>query len=101
MRIKPCPSGQGNNSGINALGVEDGQEFFEVVEHPRLVAQRIERYAQLVGRENVLAGTDCGFGTFVGLSTVDPDIAWAKFRAMAEGARLASEHLWARQLTTA
>ncbi|MDQ6669892.1 MAG: epoxyalkane--coenzyme M transferase, partial [Chloroflexota bacterium] len=71
------------------------------IEHPDLVAQRIERYAQLVGRENVMAGTDCGFGTFVGLSTVDPDIAWAKFRSMTEGARLATERLWARQLTPA
>jgi 5-methyltetrahydropteroyltriglutamate--homocysteine methyltransferase len=71
------------------------------IEHPELVAQRIQRYAQLVGRENVIAGTDCGFGTFVGISTVDPDIAWAKFRVMAEGARLASEQLWARKLTRA
>jgi 5-methyltetrahydropteroyltriglutamate--homocysteine methyltransferase len=71
------------------------------IEHPDLVAQRIEQYARLVGRENVMAGTDCGFGTFVGLSTVDPDIAWAKFRSMAEGARLASERLWSRELTPA
>jgi 5-methyltetrahydropteroyltriglutamate--homocysteine methyltransferase len=67
------------------------------IEHPDLVAQRIERYAQVVGRERVMAGTDCGFGTFAGLATVDPDIAWAKFRSMAEGARRASEHLWAGQ----
>src|ERR671937_2329475 len=60
------------------------------VEHPELVAQRIVRYARLVGRENVLAGTDCGFGTFVGRSQVDPKITWAKLQAMAEGARLAS-----------
>ena len=71
------------------------------IEHPDLVAQRIERYAQTVGRENVMAGSDCGFGTFAGFSTVDPDITWAKFRSMAEGARLASERLWARQLTPA
>jgi 5-methyltetrahydropteroyltriglutamate--homocysteine methyltransferase len=71
------------------------------IEHPDLVAQRIEHYAQVVGRENVMAGTDCGFGTFAGMSTVDPDFAWAKFRSMAEGARIASEHLWARQLTPA
>jgi 5-methyltetrahydropteroyltriglutamate--homocysteine methyltransferase len=71
------------------------------IEHPDLVAQRIEKYAQLVGRENVMAGTDCGFGTFAGMSTVDPEITWAKFRSMAEGARLASERLWARQLTRA
>jgi 5-methyltetrahydropteroyltriglutamate--homocysteine methyltransferase len=71
------------------------------IEHPDLVAQRIENYARVVGRDNVIAGTDCGFGTFAGMSTVDPDITWAKFRSMAEGARLASERLWARQLTPA
>jgi 5-methyltetrahydropteroyltriglutamate--homocysteine methyltransferase len=64
------------------------------VEHPELVAQRIVRYARLVGRENVLAGTDCGFGTFVGRARVDRRITWAKFEAMAEGARLASQQLW-------
>ncbi|HYW87956.1 MAG TPA: cobalamin-independent methionine synthase II family protein [Chloroflexota bacterium] len=69
------------------------------IEHPELIAQRIVQYAQLVGRENVLAGSDCGFGTFVGYSAVDPAITWAKFRAMADGARLASEQLWSRQLT--
>jgi methionine synthase II (cobalamin-independent) len=52
------------------------------------------RYAQLVGRENVLAGTDCGFATFATSSTVDPQVAWAKLAAMAEGARLASQQLW-------
>jgi 5-methyltetrahydropteroyltriglutamate--homocysteine methyltransferase len=71
------------------------------IEHPDLVAQRIENYASVVGRENVMAGTDCGFGTFVGLSTVDPDITWAKFQSMAEGARTASEHLWQRQMAHA
>jgi 5-methyltetrahydropteroyltriglutamate--homocysteine methyltransferase len=69
------------------------------IEHEELVALRIVQYARAVGRENVIAGTDCGFGTFVGLSTVDPAITWAKFRAMADGARLASEQLWARQLS--
>ncbi len=64
------------------------------IEHPELVAQRIVRYARLVGRENVLAGTDCGFGTFVGRSQVHPKITWAKLQAMAEGARLASRELW-------
>jgi 5-methyltetrahydropteroyltriglutamate--homocysteine methyltransferase len=60
------------------------------VEHPRLVAQRLVRYARLVGRENVIAGTDCGLGTRVG----DPLICWAKLQASVEGARLASEELW-------
>jgi 5-methyltetrahydropteroyltriglutamate--homocysteine methyltransferase len=64
------------------------------VEHPELVAQRIERYARLVGRENVIAGTDCGFASFAGSSAVDPRIVWAKLRAMAEGAGLASRGLW-------
>jgi len=65
------------------------------VEHPELVAQRIERYAQLVGRENVLASSDCGFATFATSTTVDPQVTWAKLAAMAEGARLASQALWA------
>ena len=58
------------------------------------MAQRIVRYAQAVGRENVIAGTDCGFGTFVGQVTVDPRIAWAKLASLVEGARLASQQLW-------
>jgi 5-methyltetrahydropteroyltriglutamate--homocysteine methyltransferase len=64
------------------------------VEHPDLVAQRIERYARLVGRENVLAGSDCGFATFATSSTVDPQVTWAKLAAMADGARRASKVLW-------
>ena len=65
------------------------------IEHPELVAQRIERLANIVGRENVMAGSDCGFATFAQVLPVDPKITWAKLAAMAEGARLASEHLWA------
>ena len=64
------------------------------IEHPELVAQRIVRFAELVGRENVIAGSDCGFGTFVGLALVEPEIAWAKLAALAEGARIASDRLW-------
>jgi len=64
------------------------------IEHPELVAERLCRFAEVVGRENVIAGTDCGFATFAGFNTVDPQITWAKFRAMAEGARLASQRLW-------
>jgi len=64
------------------------------IEHPELVAQRIVRYARLVGRENVIAGTDCGFASFAGSSAVDPAIVWAKLGAMAEGAALASAELW-------
>lgn len=65
-----------------------------VIEHPEVVAQRLTRYANLVGRENVMAGTDCGFGTIAGMQVVAPSVAWAKFQAMAEGARLATEQLW-------
>ncbi|MGH3199895.1 MAG: cobalamin-independent methionine synthase II family protein [Streptosporangiaceae bacterium] len=63
------------------------------IEHPELVAQRLVRYAKLVGKENVLAGSDCGFGTFAQMSVVHPGITWAKFEAMAEGASLASDSL--------
>jgi 5-methyltetrahydropteroyltriglutamate--homocysteine methyltransferase len=64
------------------------------IEHPELVAERICRFAEVVGRENVIAGTDCGFATFAGLSDVDPKITWEKFKAMVEGARIASQQLW-------
>jgi 5-methyltetrahydropteroyltriglutamate--homocysteine methyltransferase len=64
------------------------------VEHPELVAQRILSYARLVGRENVMAGSDCGFATFATSLTVHPTITWAKLRAMAEGAAIASGRLW-------
>jgi 5-methyltetrahydropteroyltriglutamate--homocysteine methyltransferase len=64
------------------------------IEHPELIAERIVRYANMVGKENVIAGSDCGFGTFVGLDLVDPGIAWAKMAALSEGARLATEELW-------
>jgi len=64
------------------------------IEHPELVAERILRFAHIVGRENVIAGSDCGFGTFVGVALVEPEIAWAKLGSLAAGARLASEQLW-------
>jgi len=64
------------------------------IEHPELVAERICRFAEVIGRENVIAGTDCGFSTFAGLSDVDPNITWEKLKAMAEGARIASRQLW-------
>jgi 5-methyltetrahydropteroyltriglutamate--homocysteine methyltransferase len=73
-------------------GVIDSTTNF--IEHPALVAERIGRFAKLVGRDNVLAGTDCGFGTWVGQAAVDPDIVWAKLASLAEGARLASRELW-------
>lgn len=64
------------------------------IEHPELVAQRIERYAALVGRDRVVAGVDCGFSVHVGAQGVDPDVAWAKLRALSDGAEIASERLW-------
>lgn len=64
------------------------------IEHPELVAQRIERYAELVGRERVIAGVDCGFATGVTHGMVDPEIMWAKFATLVEGARIASDRLW-------
>jgi 5-methyltetrahydropteroyltriglutamate--homocysteine methyltransferase len=74
-------------------GVLDSTTNF--IEHPELVAQRLVRYAEIVGRERVIAGTDCGFATFArSVNQVEPEITWAKFQAMAEGARLASRQLW-------
>ena len=64
------------------------------VEHPRVVQERIERFAGIVGRERVIAGTDCGFATFAGFGVVDPDIVYAKLASLVEGAALASERLW-------
>lgn len=71
------------------------------VEHPELVAERICRFADLVGRDRVIAGTDCGFGTFAGYGKIDPDIAFKKLRAMVEGAALASQRLWRRKRVNA
>ncbi len=66
------------------------------VEHPRLIAQRLERFANIIGRENVLAGTDCGFGTFVGWSGCDPKVAWLKLKSLSDGAAIASDRLWGK-----
>ena len=73
-------------------GVIDSTTNF--VEHPRVVAERIERFAGIVGRERVIAGTDCGFSTFAGFGAVDPEIVYAKLATLAEGAALASRNLW-------
>ena len=73
-------------------GVLDSTSNF--VEHPELVAQRIEQFAGIVGRERVIAGTDCGFGTFAGFGKMDPGIVYRKLEAMAEGAAIASRRLW-------
>lgn len=76
---------------ILAPGVLDTTTNF--IEHPELVAERICRYAEIVGPDRVVAGTDCGFGTWAGFGPIDPDICWAKLRSLAEGARIASARL--------
>ena len=73
-------------------GVIDSTTNF--IEHPRVVAQRIEIFANLFGRDRVIAGTDCGFSTFAGFGVVDPDIVYAKLKTLADGAALASDRLW-------
>lgn len=73
-------------------GVLDSTSNF--IEHPKLVAERIRRFADIVGRERVIAGTDCGFSTFAGFGAVDQDIVYAKLQSMADGAAIASEQLW-------
>jgi 5-methyltetrahydropteroyltriglutamate--homocysteine methyltransferase len=65
-----------------------------IIEHPEVVAQRLVRYANVVGREKVIAGTDCGFGTGAGMQIVAPSIAWAKLKSLSRGALLASAELW-------
>jgi 5-methyltetrahydropteroyltriglutamate--homocysteine methyltransferase len=77
---------------ILAPGVLDTTTNF--IEHPELVAQRIALYADIVGPERVVAGTDCGFGTWAGFGPIDQDICWAKLRSLGDGAALASERLW-------
>jgi 5-methyltetrahydropteroyltriglutamate--homocysteine methyltransferase len=65
-----------------------------IVEHPELISQRIVQYANVVGKERVIAGTDCGFGTFAGFGAVHPSICWAKMRSLSDGAALATKKLW-------
>jgi hypothetical protein len=79
-------------AGVLVPGVIDSCSNY--VEHPELVAERIVRIARLVGRENVIASTDCGFAQGPFYRRVHPSIMWAKFEAMAEGARIASRELW-------
>jgi len=86
-KSQPLPDGK-----VLVPGVLDSSCNF--VEHPELVAQRIVRYANLVGRDRVIAGTDCGFGTFAGFGAVHPTICWAKMKSLAEGAAIASRKLW-------
>ena len=76
------------------LGVLDTSTNY--VEHPELVAERLCRFADIVGKERVMGTSDCGFGTFAGYGKIDPDIAFKKLHAMAEGAAIASKRLWGR-----
>jgi len=73
-------------------GVIESKSNF--IEHPELIAQRICRIAERVGREKVIAGSDCGYGTWVGQAAVEPGIVWAKLAAMSEGAAIATKKLW-------
>ena len=73
-------------------GVIESKSNF--IEHPELIANRISNYAKLVGRENVIAGSDCGYGTWVGQAAVDADVVWAKLTALTEGARIATNRFW-------
>ena len=73
-------------------GVIESKSNF--IEHPELIANRISNYAKLVGRENVIAGSDCGYGTWVGQAAVDADVVWAKLAALTEGARIATNRFW-------
>ena len=75
-------------------GVVDTSTNF--LEHPELVAQRLCRLAEIVGRERVIASSDCGFGTFAGYGKLDPEVSYRKLGALVEGAALASKRLWAR-----
>lgn len=75
-------------------GVIDSTTNF--IEHPRVVAERLERFAGIIGRERVIAGTDCGFSTFAGFGAVDPEIVWAKLKTLVDGAELASSKLWSQ-----
>jgi 5-methyltetrahydropteroyltriglutamate--homocysteine methyltransferase len=85
-------AGQIPDNKILAPGVLDTVNNF--IEHPRLVAQRLLTYANIVGRERVMAATDCGFGTFAGFGAIHPPICFAKLASMAEGAEMASKELW-------
>jgi 5-methyltetrahydropteroyltriglutamate--homocysteine methyltransferase len=84
---------------VLVAGVIDTSTNF--VEHPELVAQRLSRLADLIGRERIIAGTDCGLGTFAGFGPVDGAIAWEKLRSLTRGAELASQRLWPRRAAAA
>jgi methionine synthase II (cobalamin-independent) len=93
-RQRSFPPSPRNGEVRHNCDIGRGSSGVRFVEHPELIAQRIARYANLVGRDNVIAGSDCGFGIWVGQAAVDPDVVWAKLMAMAEGARLATKQFW-------
>ena len=102
-RSSPCstrsavPSGESVKLPENAILIPGTITHSNVlVEHPQVVADRILRFAEIVGRENVIAGADCGFATFAGSEEIHESIVWAKLRALAEGAQIASRELWGR-----
>ena len=88
-RDVPLPEGK-----VLIPGVIDSTT--NIIEHPEVVADRLVRYANVLGRENIIAGVDCGFGTNARTDQVDPKIAWAKLRALVEGAELATRVLWGK-----
>ena len=96
------PAPRARMEGVGEREAADGKALIPgvishstvLVEHPELVAERICRFASVVGRENVIAGADCGFATFAGSKEVHPSIVWAKFKSLVDGARLASQQLW-------
>ena len=92
--VDAAAAGASPDDKVLVPGVLDTTTHF--VEHPELVAQRIETFARVVGRDRVIAGTDCGFSTFAGYAGIDTDVVYAKLGAMAEGAALASSRLWGR-----
>ena len=87
---REAAGGQGHHAGCD-------HPFSVLVEHPELVAERIERFAKVVGRENVIASADCGFASSAPSKEMHPTVVWAKFAALVEGARLASQRLWKSQ----
>ena len=93
-RVAGLGDGQAPDDKVLIPGVVS--HCVELVEHPELVAQRIERFASVLGRERVIASNDCGFGTAGAGDQVHEDVAWAKLAALSEGARIASKRLWSR-----
>ena len=97
----PAASKKGPNAQVVSLNLMPGvvTHHTTVVEHPQLVADRIVRLAKIVGRDNVIGGTDCGFAQGAFIQRVHPSIQWAKLEALVEGAKLATRELWGARAT--